>query len=147
MWTGLQVRCANQNVPDQIKLKLISGKIEYGGNVIEGNFVEPTIISGLPHDSPVVHKETFAPIVYVLKSSSVDQAIKWNNEVEQGLTSSIFTKNVGNMFKVSRFLLTGLFSHSFLGGIGFMYLSQPDTCMTYFHMHFLFLNIGKPICT
>ena len=42
----------------------LGGKIEYGGKVIEreGNFVEPTIITGLPHDSPVVLRETFAPI-------------------------------------------------------------------------------------
>lgn len=34
----------------------------------EGNFVEPTIITDLPHDAEVVHRETFAPIVYVLKT-------------------------------------------------------------------------------
>ena len=32
-----------------------------------GHYVEPTIVTGLPHDSPLVHRETFAPIVYVLK--------------------------------------------------------------------------------
>ena len=32
------------------------GKLEFGGKVIEGNFVEPTIVSGLRHDSPVVHR-------------------------------------------------------------------------------------------
>ena len=68
-----------------------------------GNYVEPTIISGLPHDAEVVHRETFAPIVYVLKCRSVDQAIAINNEVEQGLSSSIFTKDLGNVFKVCRY--------------------------------------------
>ncbi len=34
----------------------------------EGNFVEPTIVTDLPHDAEVVHRETFAPIVYVLKT-------------------------------------------------------------------------------
>ena len=33
-----------------------------------GNFVEPTIVSGLAHDAEIVHKETFAPIVFVLKT-------------------------------------------------------------------------------
>lgn len=32
-----------------------------------GNYVEPTIITGLPHDAPIVHTETFVPILYVLK--------------------------------------------------------------------------------
>ena len=80
----------------------LGGKIEYGGKVIEreGNFVEPTIITGLPHDSPVVLRETFAPIVFVLKCGSIDEGIQWNNEVEAGLSSSLFTKNLGDVFKV-----------------------------------------------
>jgi acyl-CoA reductase-like NAD-dependent aldehyde dehydrogenase len=38
--------------------------------------------------------------VYVLKCSSLDEAISFNNEVEQGLSSSLFTKDLGNVFKV-----------------------------------------------
>lgn len=34
-----------------------------------GNFVEPTIVTGLKHDSPIVLKETFVPIVYAVKFS------------------------------------------------------------------------------
>jgi len=77
------------------------GVVEFGGRVIdrEGNYVEPTIITGLPHNSPVVHRETFAPIVYLLKCSTFDEGISFNNEVEQGLSSSIFTKDLGNVFK------------------------------------------------
>lgn len=47
------------------------GKVEFGGKVIDvkgGNFVEPTIVTGLKHDADIVHKETFAPILYVLKT-------------------------------------------------------------------------------
>merc|ERR1712113_20908 len=70
------------------------GQIEFGGKTIEreGNYVEPTVISGLKHDSPVVLRETFAPIVYLLKTKSLDEAIEWNNEVEQGLSSSYLQK-------------------------------------------------------
>jgi aldehyde dehydrogenase family 7 protein A1 len=77
------------------------GKVEFGGKVIDrpGNFVEPTIITGLKHDSPIVQHETFAPILYVLKTKNLDEAIKWNNEVKQGLSSSLFSQDVGNLFK------------------------------------------------
>ncbi len=77
-------------------------QVEFGGNVLdrEGTFVEPTIISGLPHDAAVVHRETFAPIVYLLKAKGLDEAIAINNEVEQGLSSSLFTKNPTSMYKV-----------------------------------------------
>ncbi|XP_057659504.1 alpha-aminoadipic semialdehyde dehydrogenase [Diorhabda carinulata] len=80
---------------DQIKKQ--GGKIEIGGNVLNkpGFFVEPTIVTGLQHDNPLVHNECFAPIVYVLKADSFGQAIQWNNEVPQGLSSSLFSQNVG----------------------------------------------------
>lgn len=71
----------------------------------EGNYVEPTVITGLQHDSPVVLRETFAPIVYVIKSSSLDEAIAFNNSVDQGLSSSLFTENLGNIFKVRQEVL------------------------------------------
>lgn len=63
-----------------------------------GFYVEPTIISGLTNNAEIVQKETFAPIVYILKASSVDEAICWNNEVDQGLSSSIFTNNLETIF-------------------------------------------------
>lgn len=77
------------------------GKVVYGGKVIErpGNYVEPTIVTGLPHDSHIVHTETFAPILYVLKFKSEEEAFAWNNEVKQGLSSSVFTKDLGRIFR------------------------------------------------
>ncbi|KAI6217393.1 Aldehyde dehydrogenase [Aphelenchoides fujianensis] len=83
-------------------VKKEGGKIAYGGKVLEerkGNFVIPTIVTDLKHDSSVVHRETFAPIVYVLKVRSLDEAISVNNEVAQGLSSSLFTRDLGNIFK------------------------------------------------
>lgn len=65
-----------------------------------GFFVEPTIVTGLPHDSPIVHTECFAPIVYVLEAQNLQEAIEWNNEVNQGLSSSLFTSNLGKIFEV-----------------------------------------------
>uniref|UniRef100_A0A4W3IRD6 aldehyde dehydrogenase (NAD(+)) n=1 Tax=Callorhinchus milii TaxID=7868 RepID=A0A4W3IRD6_CALMI len=64
-----------------------------------GNYVEPTIVTGLAHNAAIVHTETFAPILYVLKFKSEEEAFAWNNEVKQGLSSSIFTKDVGRMFR------------------------------------------------
>jgi len=89
-----------QNYLDVLsEAKAAGGVIEYGGNALSGNYVEPTIVTGLAHDSPIIQEETFAPIVYLMKTSSVDEAIKINNEVKQGLSSSIFTKNIQNLFK------------------------------------------------
>jgi len=48
----------------------------------------------------VVLKESFVPVLYVLKfSGDLDEAISWNNEVDQGLTSSVFTQNLSSLFR------------------------------------------------
>lgn len=77
------------------------GTIAFGGNVINRNgfFVEPTIVTNIAHNAAVVKKETFAPIVYVMKTKNLDEAIEWNNEVDQGLSSSVFTKDIGSVFQ------------------------------------------------
>jgi len=73
------------------------GTIETGGAALAdrpGNFVSPTIVTGLKNSDEVVQTETFAPILYVMKFSSLDAAIAMQNAVPQGLSSSIFTQNV-----------------------------------------------------
>ena len=71
-------------------------RIECGGNAVarEGFFVEPTIVTGLPTSSPLVQRETFAPILYVTTFESIDDAIAQNNGVRQGLSSALFTRDV-----------------------------------------------------
>ncbi len=73
------------------------GKIIHGGNEIdgEGHFVEPTIIRAENHWE-VVQNETFAPILYVMTFSTIEEAIELQNDVRQGLSSSIFTNNIQN---------------------------------------------------
>ncbi|KAI4499250.1 hypothetical protein M0802_005510 [Mischocyttarus mexicanus] len=77
------------------------GKIEFGGKKLDrpGFYVEPTIISGLPSKAKIIQKETFAPIVYILEANSLEEAIALNNDVDQGLSSSLFTKKIRNIFQ------------------------------------------------
>jgi aldehyde dehydrogenase (NAD+) len=78
------------------KARAAGGKIETGGAAIEGkgNFVLPTIVTGLTNDAEIVQHETFAPILYVMKFKTLDEAIHLQNDVPQGLSSSIFTTNL-----------------------------------------------------
>lgn len=75
------------------------GKILFGGNVLDGeayssgNFVVPAIAEAENHYN-IVQEETFAPIVYLMKYSTIDEAIAINNGVPQGLSSSLFTLNM-----------------------------------------------------
>jgi aldehyde dehydrogenase (NAD+) len=76
--------------------KAAGGKVETGGAAIEGkgNFVLPTIVTGLSNDAAIVQHETFAPILYVMKFRTLDEAIHMQNDVPQGLSSAIFTQNL-----------------------------------------------------
>ncbi len=78
------------------KAKASGGKVETGGAAIEGkgNFVLPTLVTGLGNDAEVVQTETFAPILYVMPYQTLEQAIELQNAVPQGLSSSIFTTDL-----------------------------------------------------
>jgi aldehyde dehydrogenase (NAD+) len=79
------------------KAKASGGKIVAGGEALSdraGNFVLPTIVTGLKNSDEVVQTETFAPILYVMPFKSIDDAIEQQNGVPQGLSSSIFTQNL-----------------------------------------------------
>ena len=73
----------------------VGGKLLTGGNALvdEGYFVEPTIIE-VDGQYDVVKQETFAPILYVMKFKTVDEAIAMQNDVPQGLSSAMFTLNI-----------------------------------------------------
>ena len=69
------------------------GEIIYGGRHLGGCFVEPTLVRARP-DMPIVREEIFAPILYLIEFDTLDQAIRYHNDVPQGLSSAIFTNNL-----------------------------------------------------
>ena len=79
------------------RAKAAGGKVESGGAALadrKGFFVLPTLVTGLPNDAEVVQTETFAPILYVIRFSDLDEAIAMQNDVPQGLSSAIFTTDL-----------------------------------------------------
>jgi len=77
--------------------KAAGGEVLTGGKALaerKGNFVLPTIIAGVDNASEVVQTETFAPILYLLKFKTLDEAIALQNAVPQGLSSAIFTRDL-----------------------------------------------------
>lgn len=64
-----------------------------GDAYTSGCYVQP-IVAEAQNDWPVVQRETFAPILYLLKYNTLDEAIALQNGVTQGLSSAIFTMNV-----------------------------------------------------
>ncbi|MFN5214257.1 MAG: aldehyde dehydrogenase family protein [Bacteroidota bacterium] len=81
------------------EVKKDGGKLIYGGEVLKGKgyesgcYVRPAIVE-VKGNVRMVCEETFAPIVYLMKYKTLDEAIVLQNDVPQGLSSSIFTDNL-----------------------------------------------------
>jgi aldehyde dehydrogenase (NAD+) len=82
------------------EVKKEGGKVLFGGYLLEGekypsgNYVVPALVEAENHYK-IVQEETFAPILYLIKyDGEIEEAIAINNDVPQGLSSSIFTLNM-----------------------------------------------------
>ena len=81
------------------KAKAEGGKVLVEGGVISGSgyesgcYVKPVIVEAENHYD-IVQEETFAPILYVMKYAELDNAIKMQNGVKQGLSSAIMTTSL-----------------------------------------------------
>jgi aldehyde dehydrogenase (NAD+) len=67
-------------------------RVAIGG--AEAYYVRPALVE-MPRQTKLVERETFAPILYIMKYSTLDEAIALHNAVPQGLASSIFTNDLG----------------------------------------------------
>jgi aldehyde dehydrogenase (NAD+) len=75
------------------------GKMVVEGGVLKGKayssgcYVKPSVIEA-KNDWPIVQHETFAPILYIMKYKTLEEAIALQNGVVQGLSSAIMTTNM-----------------------------------------------------
>ena len=88
-----QMQDALTQVTDQGGHVLYGGKPLNGGIFDCGTYVEPCICEARA-DMPIVAEETFAPILYLIPYTDLDEAIAYHNGVPQGLSSAIFTNDL-----------------------------------------------------
>jgi 1-pyrroline-5-carboxylate dehydrogenase len=75
------------------------GNILYGGRVFDGKeypsglYIEPTVVTGLPSDHPLMFKELFVPFLILETFDRIQDALTRANATEYGLTAGIFTEN------------------------------------------------------
>lgn len=87
---------------------LLGGKALTDGAYGKGYFFEPTIFTDATIDMRIAQEEIFGPVVSLIPVASFEEAIEANNSVEYGLSSSIFTKDVNQVFRAQRDLDTGI---------------------------------------
>ncbi len=87
---------AIENMQKALKqIKKQGGEVIYGGEVLEreGHFVRPALAE-VKNEFKIVQEETFAPILYLIKYSTMEEAMSYHNGVKQGLSSAMFTLNM-----------------------------------------------------
>ena len=79
-----------------------------GADLDAGFFFQPTVFAGVKPKSRLEQEEIFGPVLSVIRVDSFDDAIRVNNDVRYGLSSSIYTRNVDLAFRAMQELDNGI---------------------------------------
>ncbi len=87
-----------KDVDEQVKTSVAGGALVLtGGKKLDqpGNFYQPTVLAGIPHDSPAYCEEVFGPVALLFRVNNIDEAIELANATTFGLGSAAWTDDEG----------------------------------------------------
>ncbi|MBW3553112.1 MAG: aldehyde dehydrogenase family protein, partial [Gemmatimonadetes bacterium] len=87
---------------------VIGGARATGGALDGGYFFQPTILTGVAPGRRLACEEVFGPVLAVMQFKDLDEAFRINNEVDYGLSSSLYTRDVRAAFRAMTELDNGI---------------------------------------
>ncbi|HEX2091169.1 MAG TPA: aldehyde dehydrogenase family protein [Longimicrobiaceae bacterium] len=87
---------------------VLGGERPSGDGLDDGFFFSPTIFTGIRPGSRMATEEIFGPVLSVMRFSELDEAIRINNEVKYGLSSSVYTRDTNAAFRAFQELDNGI---------------------------------------
>ncbi|HZJ93949.1 MAG TPA: NAD-dependent succinate-semialdehyde dehydrogenase [Thiopseudomonas sp.] len=86
----------------------LGATLKSGGQVTEGTFIEPAVLTNVPHNALLAREETFGPVAALMRFSDEQEAIRLANDTEFGLAAYFYSRDIGRCFRVSEALEYGM---------------------------------------
>lgn len=96
-----------ERVETQVRQAVADGATVIAGGKRDGNFFEPTILTGVTPGTPAFAEETFGPVLPLIPYDSFDEALALANDSPFGLQAAIFTRDLGRVMHAYQVLDVG----------------------------------------
>jgi lactaldehyde dehydrogenase len=103
----LITEAAAKNVEHAIAQAVADGATIASGGGRDGAFVQPTVLTGVRPDAPVIATEIFGPVAPLVRVGTAEEAVEYANASEFGLHAAVFTQDITRAFALAKRLEAG----------------------------------------